>query len=138
MNRSEAFPVILWTGPRQTGKSTIFKERFKDIPYHTLDDRVVLSSLRDDARGFLDLYGTPLILDEIQRLTDVFLDIKYYVDKDRRPGMYYLTGSQNYTLMEDVSESLAGRIGILNMLGLSLREIMDDECNLPFLLHCHS
>lgn len=129
---SKDFPVLLLTGPRQVGKSTLLKERFPDIPYVTLDDRVVLSALRTDARGFFSERGTPLILDEIQRNADVFLDIKYMVDNDRKPGMYILTGSQKYELMEGVSESLAGRIGILNLLGVSARELAGDACDEPF------
>ncbi|MBR0164841.1 MAG: ATP-binding protein [Lachnospiraceae bacterium] len=129
---SKDFPVLLLTGPRQVGKSTLLRERFPDIPYVTLDDRVVLSALRTDARGFFSDRGTPLILDEIQRDADVFLDIKYMVDSGRKPGMYILTGSQKYELMQGVSESLAGRIGILNLLGVSARELAGDAFDEPF------
>ena len=128
-----AFPAILVTGPRQVGKSTLLLNKFSNITNITLDNPLQLMSLKQDTMGFFKLAGTPLILDEIQRAPECFTVLKYMIDSDRRAGMYILTGSQKYELMKGVSESLAGRVGIFNMLGLSEREIRGDSFNAPFL-----
>lgn len=128
-----AFPAVLITGPRQVGKSTLLLNRFKNIPNVTLDNPLQLLSLRHDPVEFFKLHGSPLILDEVQRAPECFSVLKYMIDSDRRAGMYILTGSQKYALMKGVSESLAGRIGIIDMLGLSDREIYEDPFDRPFL-----
>ena len=102
-----AFPAVLITGPRQVGKSTLLNNAFKGIKNVTLDDPLQLMSLKQDPIGFFTLHGTPLILDEVQRAPECFSILKYRIDADRRAGMYLLTGSQKYALMEGVSESLA-------------------------------
>lgn len=127
------FPAVLLTGPRQVGKSTLLKYKFNSVRYVLLDDIIALTALKYEPIGFLKLQGTPLILDEIQRAPESFQSIKYMIDMDRRTGMYILTGSQKYELMNTISESLSGRIGIINMLGLSNRELSHDECNISFL-----
>ena len=104
-----AFPSVLLTGPRQLGKSTLLLNKFKDIPFVTLDDPLQLLSLRQDPVEFFKMHDCPLILDEIQRDPDCFSVLKYIVDSDRRAGMYILTGSQKYAFMKGVSESLADR-----------------------------
>ena len=128
-----AFPAVLITGPRQVGKSTLLINRFKNIPNVTLDNPLQLLSLRHDPVEFFKLHGSPLILDEVQRAPECFSVLKYMIDSDRRAGMYILTGSQKYALMKGVSESLAGRIGIVDILGLSDREIYEDPFDRPFL-----
>ena len=128
-----AFPAVLITGPRQVGKSTLLINRFKNIPNVTLDNPLQLLSLRQDPVEFFTLHGSPLIIDEVQRAPECFSVLKYMIDSDRRAGMYILTGSQKYALMKGVSESLAGRIGIIDMLGLSDREIYEDPFDRPFL-----
>ena len=128
-----AFPAVLITGPRQVGKSTLLLNRFKNIPNVTLDNPLQLLSLRQDPVEFFKLHGFPLIIDEVQRAPECFSVLKYMIDSDRRAGMYILTGSQKYALMKGVSESLAGRIGIIDMLGLSDREIYEDPFDRPFL-----
>ena len=128
-----AFPAVLITGPRQVGKSTLLLNRFKNIPNVTLDNPLQLLSLRQDPVEFFKLHGSPLIIDEVQRAPECFSVLKYMIDSNRRTGMYILTGSQKYALMKGVSESLAGRIGIIDMLGLSDREIYEDPFDRPFL-----
>lgn len=128
-----AFPAVLITGPRQVGKSTLLLNKFKNIPNVTLDNPLQLLSLRQDPVEFFKLHGSPLIIDEVQRAPECFSVLKYMIDSDRRAGMYILTGSQKYALMKGVSESLAGRIGIIDMLGLSDREIYEDPFDRPFL-----
>ena len=128
-----AFPAILITGPRQVGKSTLLLNKFKSITNITLDNPLQLLSLNQDPIEFFKFHGTPLIIDEVQRAPECFSVLKYMIDSDRRAGMYILTGSQKYALMKGVSESLAGRIGIIDMLGLSNREIYGDSFDQPFL-----
>lgn len=128
-----SFPIVLVTGPRQTGKSTLLKKARGDIPYLTFDDPSEVLSARSDPKTFLALHDTPLILDEIQYMPDLFPYLKMDVDRKGGTGLYYLTGSQQFSMMKNVSESLAGRIGILQLSGISLRERYQDTFNKPFL-----
>lgn len=127
------FPAVLLTGPRQVGKSTVLENSYPEIPYQTLDDTFVLQQMHEDGRGYIKSLGNPVIFDEIQRAPKTFLDFKLLIDMNKKPGMYIFTGSQKFELMKGASESLAGRIGILNMLGLSNREIFEDEFSKPFI-----
>ncbi len=129
----KTYPVTLITGPRQVGKSRVLKELYPKLNYETLDSPFLLSNIKDDPIGFLRLQGTPCIIDEIQKAPELFTSIKYIVDNNKKDGMYFLTGSQKFPLMKGVSESLAGRATILNMLGFSNREIYSDSFDLPFL-----
>jgi len=118
------FPVVLITGARQAGKSTLLQHCLKDYTYVTLDDALVRNLAESDPALFLKTYEPPLILDEIQYLPGLLPYIKMKVDKDRRNyGQYALTGSQIFPLMKGVSESLAGRIAIFHLYPLSWREI---------------
>lgn len=128
-----AFPSVLVTGPRQVGKSTLLFNKFAGMKYVSLDDPLQLLALKQDPIGYFKLRGTPLIVDEVQRAPECFAVFKHMIDRDRRAGMYLLTGSQRFELMKGVSESLAGRIGVVNMLGLSDREIYGDPFREPFL-----
>lgn len=131
----KSFPVVLVTGPRQVGKTTLLQESTKNrnVNYLTFDDPSNIMAAREDAKTFLNLNRTPIIFDEIQYIPELFPYIKMQVDVARQKGMYYLTGSQQFHLMNNVSESLSGRIGILNLLGLSLRERQGDIFDEPFL-----
>lgn len=131
-NRMQSFPVVLLTGPRQVGKSTVLLQELQDLKYVSLDNRIHLNYMMEDPLGFFESQGVPLVLDEIQRAPDSFLDMKYVIDRDRSNGMFILSGSQKYQLMKNISDSLAGRISTLEMLGLSLREIYQDPFELPF------
>lgn len=127
------YPVTFVTGPRQVGKSTLLKNLYPDTNYETLDNPLLLQSISSDPVGYLKLQGTPFIIDEVQRLPELFLSLKYMVDTNKASGMYLLSGSQKFELMKNVSESLSGRISVIELLGLSNREICGDTFNLPFM-----
>ena len=129
---SKSFPVVLVTGPRQIGKSTLLKTTQQDIPYLTFDDPTEILSARSDAKTFLSLHRPPIIFDEIQYIPQLFPYLKIDVDEKQDTGLYYLTGSQQFAMMKNVSESLAGRIGILQLPGISMRERNKDGFNKPF------
>ena len=101
--------------------------------YITLDDMILNQSAVEEPELFLKANKPPIIIDEIQYAPNLLRYIKMVVDNSEKKSLYYLTGSQQFHLMKDVSESLAGRVGILNLLGLSLREIKEIEFNEPFL-----
>src|SRR3989338_11252173 len=118
-----AFPVVVVTGARQTGKSTLLAHIFPDIELIVFDSAVDLTGARRDADMFLDNHPAPVILDEIQYAPEVVSAIKRRVDKNRRPGLYVLTGSQQWSVMKSISESLAGRAVFVQMESFSLSEI---------------
>ncbi|GHT02485.1 ATPase [Synergistales bacterium] len=128
-----SFPVVLVTGARQVGKTTLLRQNSDAQSYYTFDDYVLLDSVKQDAIGFAANVSTPVILDEIQYAPLLFRAIKLRVDRDARSGEFLLTGSQQFEMMRGVSESLAGRIGILTLSGLSSREIGGSKFTLPFL-----
>lgn len=136
---SESFPVIMITGSRQVGKTTLLnnmREQNK-INYVSLDDLSTRSLAIEDPEMFLSRYKAPLIIDEFQYAPDLLTYIKIIVDKQRQEhlkkekiqatGLYYLTGSQVFHTMKNVSESLAGRVGLLELYPLSNREIENKE-----------
>lgn len=118
----EDTPVVLIHGPRQSGKSTL-SQSFKDRRYITLDDPIPLERAKTDPKGFLETYGWPLTIDEIQRAPELFLPIKAAVDRERKPGKYLLTGSANVLALPKIADSLAGRMAIIDLLPFSQPEI---------------
>lgn len=126
--------VILLTGPRQAGKTFIMQNHYKNFEYVTLDDYNELITADSDSQLFFHGRTYPLIIDEAQYSQNIFRTIKLIVDKSKKTGQIILTGSQSFSLMEKVSDSLAGRITILEMPNLSLREIYNikfDDVFLP-------
>ncbi len=121
---SKEFPIVAIFGPRQSGKTTISKHIFKKYKYVSLEDPDIRSLAIDDPRGFLSQYSNKVILDEIQRAPELFSYLQTHTDKLDRAGSYILTGSQNYLLLENISQSLAGRVGIATLLPLSIEEIL--------------
>ena len=121
------FKVVLLTGPRQVGKSTLLKNELKNYEYVTLDDMQELELARTDPALFFKNHKLPLIIDEVQYAPELFKYIKFLLDKDESKGQICLTGSQTYSLMHNVSESLAGRIGILELQGFSVREKLQND-----------
>ena len=131
--QEKMFKTILVTGARQVGKTTMLKNIKPDINYITLDDMILNQAAVEDPDLFLKSNKPPIIIDEVQRAPDLLRYIKIQVDNSEEKAQYYLTGSQKFNLMQNITESLAGRIGILNLLGLSLREIKKIKFNEPFL-----
>jgi len=121
---SKTFPVLLVTGPRQVGKTTLLKQLADGSRrYVTLDDPDIRNMARNDPALFMQRYTPPVLIDEIQYAPQIFPYIKMSVDNSGEMGAYWLTGSQAFHMMKNVSESLAGRVGIINLLGLSASEI---------------
>ena len=130
---AEEFPVVILTGPRQSGKTTLLQHLFAEsYAYVSLEPPDVRTAASEDPRGFLAMYPPPAILDEVQYAPDLLPYIKERVDANRTEyGQYLLTGSQNLLLMQQVTESLAGRAAILQLLPLSQREALGVP-NAPF------
>lgn len=127
------FKVVLVTGPRQTGKTTMLKHCLSEgYEYTTLDDLNELDLAISDPKAFLNAERIPIIVDEVQQAPDLFRQTKLVVDALDEYGAVVLTGSQTYQLMQGVSESLAGRVGILEMSGLSLREVLGRNSSTPY------
>ena len=131
-NRSEHAKAVLLTGPRQVGKSTLYKHLFNSMNQVTFDDDILLAQATEDAGIFLINNPAPLVIDEVQKCPSIFSRIKTELDNSDDYGRYFFTGSQKLQLMESVSESLAGRVSVMELDGLSLREIFDVDCNLHF------
>lgn len=128
------FPVILITGARQTGKSTLLRKRYKNYRYVTLDDPILRALAKEDPELFLKTHGEPLVIDEIQYAPELFPYLKLRIDSERRRmGRYLLTGSQIFQVMEGVTETLAGRIALFHLYPFCLEELgrfqekIDDE-----------
>jgi hypothetical protein len=116
------YPVITITGPRQSGKTTLVKATFQDIPYVSLEDIDIRNQAIQDPRGFLNNFPQGAILDEIQRAPDLFSYIQGIVDNNKNTK-FILTGSQNFLLLQNITQSLAGRAAILRLLPFSLSEL---------------
>jgi len=117
---AQQFPVLLVVGPRQVGKTTFLRNQSQDNrTYVTLDDPTLAGLAKEEPKLFLERFPPPLLIDEIQYAPELLPHIKMAVDQNRNPGQFWLTGSQQFHLMKGVSESLAGRVGIVNLLGLS-------------------
>lgn len=135
---SKMFPVLLVTGPRQVGKTTLLQrlaeaeqELGVERKYVTLDDPDVRYLAKHDPALFLQRYTPPVLIDEIQYATELLPYIKMSVDRSKHKGDFWITGSQVFRLMNNVSESLAGRVGVVNLLGLSDAEIYQEPSE-PF------
>ncbi len=121
--RSKNSKAILLTGSRQVGKSTLYKHLFSNVNQVTFDDDLLLAQVEEDMNLFLLNNPCPLMIDEVQKCPSIFNKLKIILDNTDKYGNFYLTGSQKLQLMEGVSESLAGRVSVVELEGLSLREI---------------
>jgi len=118
------FPAVSVIGPRQSGKTTLVRSVFPDKPYVLLEDPDTRAFAEEDPRSFLAQFEkSGAIIDEVQRVPELFSYLQGVLDKYNRPGQFILTGSQNFLLMESISQSLAGRVGIIRLLPLSMREL---------------
>lgn len=130
---TKEYPVVLVTGPRQVGKTTMLQKLMEgtDRGYVTLDDLNDRSIAKNDPELFLQLHKPPVLIDEVQYAPELFTYIKKYADKNHEPGAFWLTGSQVFKLMQGVQESLAGRVAVLSLTSLSQAEISGVEMK-PF------
>ncbi len=109
------FPIVTLTGPRQSGKSTLLKSVLTDYDYVSMEDPDNRLFVTEDPRGFIRTYPDKTIIDEVQRVPELFSYLQTHVDAENREGMYYLAGSQNFLLMQSISQSLAGRTAIYTL-----------------------
>ncbi len=121
---AKGFPVIAVTGPRQSGKTTLARATFPDKPYLSLEDPDTRLLAEGDPRGLLSRFPDGVILDEAQRAPELFSYLQTHVDADARPGKYVLTGSQQFGLLSGITQSLAGRVGMVQLLPFSLGELL--------------
>lgn len=117
------FPIVTVTGPRQSGKTTLCRAAFPERPYVSFEAPDVADYARRDPRGLIAEYRQGAVFDEVQRVPAILSYLQGEVDEDSRPGRFILTGSANFALLESISQSLAGRTGVLQLLPLTLAEI---------------
>lgn len=122
-NLSKQFKAVALVGPRQSGKTTLSKYVFKDLPYINLENPDLRRFALNDPRGFLAQYSKGALIDEAQRVPEVFSYLQQILDESLAPGRFIITGSNNFLLQENISQSLAGRIAYLYLLPFSLSEL---------------
>ena len=122
LNLLKVYPIVTVTGPRQAGKTTLAKNALPAWNYVSLEDPDMRSFCRNDCKGFLETYSDQTIIDEAQRVPELFSYLQTHVDSAHKNGMYIITGSQNLNMMESISQSLAGRTSVLKLLPLSYEE----------------
>lgn len=118
-------PLVAVLGPRQSGKTTLSKVAFPNKPYVNLEDLEVRRFAMEDPKQFLDNYPDGAILDEIQHVPDLFSYLQVRVDANNKPGEFVLTGSQNFLLLEKITQSLAGRVAMLTLLPCAYSELLE-------------
>jgi uncharacterized protein len=117
------YPIVAITGPRQSGKTTLCRMLKPDFTYVNLEDISLRDFAKTDPKGFLETYQGGVIIDEIQYVPELFSYLQVYTDKRQQNGEYIITGSQNFLLLERISQSLAGRVALFNLLPFSLTEL---------------
>ncbi|OFX27154.1 MAG: AAA family ATPase [Bacteroidetes bacterium GWA2_31_9] len=124
------YPILSITGPRQSGKTTLLKYMFPELPYISLENTDERLFAINDPKGFLSNYPNGAILDEVQQTPELFSYIQTIVDEKNKTGMFVLSGSQNFMLLEKITQSLAGRVAILKLLPLSTIELRNANINI--------
>lgn len=119
------YPVLVLTGPRQSGKTTFLKNQFPDYTYVNLENLDIRRYALNDPNAFLTEYQGKVILDEVQRVPELFSYIQTKVDQDRIMGQYILSGSQNFHLMRSITQSLAGRVALFKLLPFDQEEMQE-------------
>ena len=130
---AKMFGAVLVAGPRQVGKTTMLQHITKGMNYVTLDDMIVRAAAQEESGTFFKNNPPPVFVDEIQKAPVLFEQIKMLIDKSKKKGQFFLCGSQQFRMMKGVSESLSGRVGMLTLLGLSVREQYGIQDDTPFL-----
>lgn len=120
---AKGFPILAITGPRQSGKTTLAKAAFPGKPYLSLEDPDIRGLAESDPRGLLSRFREGAILDEAQRVPNLFSYLQTQVDEDLRPGSFILTGSQQFGLLSGITQTLAGRVGLVQLLPFSMGEL---------------
>lgn len=120
---SKKFKVVSVMGPRQSGKTTLVRKCFPNYAYASFEDTDVRHKAEQDPRGFLNQYTKGAILDEVQRVPHMFNYIQTQVDANKKSGQFIITGSSNYLMHENITQSLAGRVALLRLLPLSMNEL---------------
>lgn len=126
MQALQAYPIVVVTGPRQAGKSTLIRESLPDWEMLSLEDLDLRRFAQQDPRGFLKLYPAPLIIDEVQRVPELLSYIQTIVDSSGKMGQYVLSGSQQFSLLAGITQSLAGRASLIELHPLRLKELQDN------------
>lgn len=130
---SGMFGAVLVAGPRQVGKTTMLQKVTQNINYVTLDDILIRTAAQEQSGTFFKDNPPPVFIDEIQKAPELFSQIKMYIDREHKKGQFFMCGSQQFQMMKGVSESLSGRIGLLTLLGFSVRERYGIEDDTPFI-----
>lgn len=121
------YPVIAVTGPRQSGKTTMLKTMLTDYRYVSLENPDIRSFAENDPNGFLRIYDKYVIFDEVQRVPSLFSYIQTIVDESKIMGQYILSGSQNFNLMQSISQSLAGRVALFKLFPFDFNELRSED-----------
>lgn len=120
---AKGFPIVAVTGPRQSGKTTLVRAVFSDKPYISLEEPDKLELAAGDPRGFLRNFQDGAVIDEAQRFPALFSYLQAIVDEKKKPGLFILTGSQNFGLLESLGQTLAGRVAVVQLLPFSISEL---------------
>ena len=131
LRMSKFFKAVLVTGARQVGKTTMLRHLASDRTYVSLDDTDALTLAKEDPKLFFMRFKPPVIIDEVQKAPELFPYIKILCDETEEKGLFWLTGSEQFSMMKNITESLAGRIGIMTLYPLSFQEINGVTFNAP-------